>query len=115
GGALASVAAGLRGHLKPATTAAFLAAVVYGFFMKRVRRAHFCWDANAASLLGLPLFAYLLWRSRVSYKRGSVSWKGRTYEGSSSGQRRVVRENHEGNAAPETPAEQDLEKVSGPR
>jgi len=31
------------------------------------------------SPLGAPLFAYLLLRSRLSHKRGSVAWKGREY------------------------------------
>jgi molybdopterin-guanine dinucleotide biosynthesis protein A len=79
GGFMAAIAAGLQGHIKPAMAAAILAAVVYGFFLKRILKAHFSWDANALSLLGLPLFSCLLRRSRASYRQGSVRWKGRTY------------------------------------
>ena len=75
----AAVVAGLRGHGKPALAAAVLASVIYFFFLSRTRRAHFSWSANALSLLGLPLFSYLLFRSQLAYKKGSVSWKGRTY------------------------------------
>jgi glycosyltransferase involved in cell wall biosynthesis len=62
---------------------AFLAAgvtfVLLGFLLNRIRKAHFSWDANLLALLGLPLFSYLLLRSKLFYKRGKVSWKGRTY------------------------------------
>ncbi len=71
----------LRGHARPAGAAAILAAIIYGFLLHRIRRAHFSWQANALSLAGLPLFAYLLLRSRLSYREGHVSWKGRTYGG----------------------------------
>jgi hypothetical protein len=79
GGVAAAVAAALRGHYKPAAVAAILAASIYGFLLNRVRRAHFSWQANALSPAGLPLFAYLLLRSRLSHKQGRVRWKGRTY------------------------------------
>jgi hypothetical protein len=62
-----------------ATLTAAVAVVLYAFLLKRIRRAHFSWDANALSLFGLPLFSYLLNRSAISYKRGRVSWKGRQY------------------------------------
>jgi hypothetical protein len=79
GGVAAAVTATLRGHLKPAVAVAILAITIYGFLLNRVRRAHFSWQANALSLPGLPLFAYLLLRSRLSHKQGSVLWKGRIY------------------------------------
>ena len=91
GGFIAAIAAGLQGHTKPAMVTAILAAVVYGFFLKRILSAHFSWDANALSLLGLPLFSYLLLRSRVSYRQGSVRWKGRTYGTSPAGAATLVR------------------------
>jgi cellulose synthase/poly-beta-1,6-N-acetylglucosamine synthase-like glycosyltransferase len=53
--------------------------IIYGVFLMRIRKAHFAWDGTALSLLGLPLFSYLLLRSKISYQRGAVSWKGRTY------------------------------------
>jgi glycosyltransferase involved in cell wall biosynthesis len=78
-GLIAAIAAFLRGHNKPALAAAILVLAVYSLFLRRIRRAHFSWEANALSLLGLPLFSYLLLQSRFSYQKGSVSWKGRTY------------------------------------
>jgi hypothetical protein len=82
GSAAAAVTAWLRGHNRPAVAAAILAVTIYGFLLNRIRKAHFSWEANALALTGLPLFAYLLLRSRLSYQQGSVTWKGRTYGGS---------------------------------
>jgi glycosyltransferase involved in cell wall biosynthesis len=45
-----------------------------------VRRAHFAWKAALLAPIGLPMFAYLLLRSKRAHARGTVSWKGRTYE-----------------------------------
>jgi glycosyltransferase involved in cell wall biosynthesis len=45
----------------------------------RIRRAHFSWQANILALFGLPLFSYLLLRSWLSHRGGTVGWKGRTY------------------------------------
>ena len=81
GGAAAAVAALLRGHIKPAAIAALLAATMYGFLLNRIHRAHFSWQATALSPAGLPLFAYLLLRSKLCHVEGSVLWKGRTYGG----------------------------------
>jgi glycosyltransferase involved in cell wall biosynthesis len=47
----------------------------------RSRKAHFAWDAALVSPLGLPIFSYLLLRSRLSYMHSRVQWKGRTYSG----------------------------------
>ena len=52
---------------------------LYGFLLKRIRQAHFSWDANLLALIGLPVFSYLLLRSRIAYQKGSVVWKGRHY------------------------------------
>jgi glycosyltransferase involved in cell wall biosynthesis len=79
GGMVAAVMAVLRGHLRPAFMAAILAGTVYGFLLKRIRKAHFSWEANALSPAGLLLFSYLLFRSRLSHQQGTVQWKGRTY------------------------------------
>ena len=63
----------------------YLHAVLYGvlpvFTFLRIRRAHFSWDAIALAFFGLPIFSYLLLRSKMAYRRGDVSWKGRTYPG----------------------------------
>jgi glycosyltransferase involved in cell wall biosynthesis len=68
-----------HGHWQPAILAATLAATLYAFFLTRIRRAHFSWDANILALLGLPLFSYLLLRSAKAHSAGCVSWKGRKY------------------------------------
>ena len=57
-----------------------LAAGLLALFFGRIRKAHFAWDANLLSPLGLPLFAYLLLRSKLSYRRGLVRWKQREYD-----------------------------------
>jgi glycosyltransferase involved in cell wall biosynthesis len=55
---------------------------LYGLFLRRIHRAHFSWDSNLLAIFGLPLFAYLLARSRLAHKNGTVVWKGRVYRGS---------------------------------
>jgi GT2 family glycosyltransferase len=47
--------------------------------LMRISRAHFSWDANFLGLFGLPLFSYLLLRSKTAHDNGSVAWKGRSY------------------------------------
>ncbi len=47
--------------------------------LKRIARAHFAWSANLLAPIGLPLFSYLLLRSKLAHKSGGVAWKGRTY------------------------------------
>jgi glycosyltransferase involved in cell wall biosynthesis len=59
--------------------AAILLASMFAFLLRRIRRAHFSWDANLLAIFGLPVFSYLLLRSRLSYKRNQISWKGRIY------------------------------------
>jgi len=73
------VATALHGRRQPATVGAMLAVVLYAVFLARIRRAHFSWDANLLALLGLPMFSYLLLRSKNAHKKGNVSWKGRKY------------------------------------
>ena len=81
GGAAAALASGLRGHSGPALTTAVPATVIYGLLLNRIRKAHFSWGATALAPAGLPLFAYLLLRSKISHREGRVRWKGRTYGG----------------------------------
>ncbi len=50
----------------------------------RIARAHFAWDATLLAVFGLPLFSYLLLRSKLFHSRGTVSWKGRSYPGAAS-------------------------------
>jgi len=79
-GAAIAVATGLRGKWYPAAMAAALTVVLWSFLLKRIRKAHFSWDANCLALIGLPLFSYLLLRSRIAHAKGTVAWKGRRYE-----------------------------------
>ncbi len=54
---------------------------VVGFALfSRVKRANFSWrNTLLATLFGVPVFSYLLFRSRLVHARGEVSWKGRAY------------------------------------
>jgi glycosyltransferase involved in cell wall biosynthesis len=74
-----AIATALRAHFQPAVAAGILFAIVYGLFLARIRRAHFHRDANVLALFGLPLFSYLLLRSRSAHAKGNVNWKGRKY------------------------------------
>jgi len=55
------------------------AAIVCLKVFLRVRKAHAGPISTLLSLLGLPLFSYLLLRSRLYYKWNRVTWKGRRY------------------------------------
>jgi glycosyltransferase involved in cell wall biosynthesis len=79
GGGVVAIVTGVHGRWRPAFIAALLAVTLYGFLVKRIRRAHFAWDADPLSLIGLPVFSYLLLRSKMAYATGNVSWKGRSY------------------------------------
>ena len=74
-----SLTAALRGHGQPAAVAGILGVILYALFLARIRRAQFAWDANIFSLFGLPLFSYLLLRSKRAHANGNISWKDRTY------------------------------------
>ncbi|HEY3972368.1 MAG TPA: glycosyltransferase family 2 protein [Candidatus Sulfotelmatobacter sp.] len=46
----------------------------------RLRRASFTWDMEVlGAIFGMPMFAYLLLRSKIAHATGKVSWKGRIY------------------------------------
>lgn len=46
----------------------------------RLNKANFTWDSEVmGATFGMPMFAYLLLRSRRAHARGHVSWKGRDY------------------------------------
>jgi len=68
-----------HGHFQPALAAGILCAILYAMFLTRIRRGHFSWDAALLALFGLPLFSYLLVRSKLSHKHGNIWWKGRRY------------------------------------
>jgi glycosyltransferase involved in cell wall biosynthesis len=57
----------------------YLATVL--FLVLRLRRANFRGGMTTlAAFFGMPMFAYLLLRSRRAHAKGSVAWKGRNYE-----------------------------------
>ncbi len=46
----------------------------------RLRRANFTWDMEVlGAVFGMPMFSYLLLRSKKAQAGGQVSWKGRAY------------------------------------
>ena len=49
----------------------------------RLGRANFGWDMEVlAAIFGMPMFAYLLLRSKRAHVRGIVLWKDRAYSDS---------------------------------
>jgi glycosyltransferase involved in cell wall biosynthesis len=55
---------------------------VFVILYMRLQRSNFAWDRNILGVLfGMPMFAYLLLRSKRAHAKGNVSWKGRTYKG----------------------------------
>jgi glycosyltransferase involved in cell wall biosynthesis len=80
GGTAIAIAELVRARTAPAIVGGILTLILFSVFFQRIRKAHFTWDADVLAIFGLPLFSYLLWRSHVSYKRGSIAWKGREYE-----------------------------------
>ena len=81
GSGLLALAALWRGSFLLAGSALALCAILKAFFLRRILRAHFSWKSNILAIFGLPIFAYLLLRSVISYKQGRVAWKGRNYTG----------------------------------
>ena len=64
----------------PAAVGLVVAGFFFAIFFRRNLRAHFPISSNLLSFFGLPLFAWLLLRSRLhSRVGGAVTWKGRQY------------------------------------
>lgn len=86
-GGLAAAALAVRaGSREVALLVVAAVAIIYANFLSRIKRAHFSWSPNLLALFGLPIFSYLLLRSRLYYKwRRSVTWKGRQYSTRASG------------------------------
>jgi len=56
-------------------------AVLWLLVYRRIRAAHFATVNNLLAIaVGLPMFAYLLIRSKKAHANGQVSWKGRDYD-----------------------------------
>jgi len=83
GGVVIAIVAAVQRNLALLSLASALAITLGAEFFFRIRKAHFSMVATTLSLAGLPVFSYLLLRSRGLHKNGGVTWKGRTY---SSGQ-----------------------------
>jgi Glycosyl transferase family 2 len=80
GGIVIAAAAGLHHDEKLAVFAMAASVLVIAQFGRRIRQAHFAWDANLAAVLGLPLFALLLVHSYIHYRLfRKVTWKRREY------------------------------------
>jgi len=82
GSAAVAFLMGLRGRTQASVAVGMLAVILAAFLLKRIRKAHFSWDADVLALIGLPVFSYLLLRSRAAHRKGTISWKGRLYAGS---------------------------------
>jgi glycosyltransferase involved in cell wall biosynthesis len=80
GGAAATAQMVRTGFIVLAALAGAATVGVYVLFLKRIARAHFPRQSNLFAFFGLPLFSYLLLRSRLFYKRGKIEWKGRSYQ-----------------------------------
>ena len=76
-----ALAALWRGRFAWAAAALAICALLKFLFLRRILRAHFAWSSNVLAIFGLPFFSYLLLRSVISYRRGRISWKGRSYTG----------------------------------
>jgi glycosyltransferase involved in cell wall biosynthesis len=70
---------GAKDRVGAAFAVGLVCVILYGLFMRRILSAHFSWISNALAVLGLPMFSYLLLRSKVAHREGKVSWKGREY------------------------------------
>jgi glycosyltransferase involved in cell wall biosynthesis len=60
----------------------FIASVIadFAFWIIRIRKAKFSIGKNILGVLfGMPMFAYLLLRSKNAYIKGTIFWKGRVY------------------------------------
>ncbi|HEV2399143.1 MAG TPA: glycosyltransferase family 2 protein [Candidatus Sulfotelmatobacter sp.] len=54
--------------------------IVYLYLWERLKKANFpASNTLWATFFGMPMFAYLLFRSKRAHGGGSVRWKGRTY------------------------------------
>ena len=59
---------------------AIAAAALWLLVYRRIRAAHFTTVNDLLAIaVGLPMFAYLLLRSKKAHANGQVSWKGRAY------------------------------------
>ena len=74
-----AIGAGLSGRSNLALQASLLTIILAGWFWLRIRKAHFPIASSVLAVLGLPLFSFLLIRSKRSHRFRAVTWKGREY------------------------------------
>jgi glycosyltransferase involved in cell wall biosynthesis len=84
GGLLVAIRSGIYGQTKLALASAVLVSGLGTAFFRRIGKAHFAGMESVFALLGLPIFSYLLLRSRSFQSKGKVTWKGRLCPSSSS-------------------------------
>jgi glycosyltransferase involved in cell wall biosynthesis len=83
GGTFVASRSGIHGQAKLAIASAILVAGLAAAFFRRIAKAHFSWGGSALAPFGLPIFSYLLVRSRIFHSKGKVTWKGRQCPSSS--------------------------------
>jgi len=83
GGGFVAIRSGIEGQAKLAIASAIVVACLASAFFRRIAKAHFSWGGTALALFGLPIFSYLLLRSRIFHSKGKVTWKGRQCPSSS--------------------------------
>lgn len=76
----AAIVVEIQAHPMVAVNLALLSLLLYCNFYARIRRAHASFSSNLLAYFGLPLFAFLLLRSRRMHRRGALVWKGRSYK-----------------------------------
>jgi glycosyltransferase involved in cell wall biosynthesis len=60
------------------------------YLATQLRRSKFTWDREILGVIfGMPMFAYLLLRSKRAHANGKVLWKGRTYSDKSGSDKSV--------------------------
>ncbi len=69
-----------RNDVRLAVLAGIAVTLIYLNFIRRILKAHAGATSSVLAIFGLPIFSYLLLRSKLYYKwRRSVTWKGRRY------------------------------------
>jgi glycosyltransferase involved in cell wall biosynthesis len=70
----------IQSEMELVVVSGIIVALIYSNFLLRIRKAHAGMRSTALSLMGLPIFSYLLLRSQLYYKwHRKVTWKGRQY------------------------------------
>ena len=84
GNFVAAIWASLSGRHNLALQTWLLTIILSGWLWMRIRKAHFSVLASLSAMIGLPVFAYLLFRSARLREKSGVAWKGRNYSTSHS-------------------------------